>query len=185
MKKIKFDAVTAKFVRLSALYNSLTTYNMTLREFEIYNTPDAVNVALQKVADADCEANPGSKFHLVDGKLANMWQCDKTHETPWATVDLGEATEINNIVISMDGGAYACDMKITVSEDGASFEEIYNVTDWSSVAQPREPGETIWTKVVMDVSFADRPVRIIRLDFGKASGAWGIGIYEIEAYKQW
>jgi len=185
VKKIKFAPVNAKFVRLSALYNSVTPYNMTLGEFEIYNAPDAVNVALQKTADADCEANPDSKFHLVDGKLANMWQCDKTHETHWATIDFGEATEINNIVISMDGGAYAKDMKITVSEGGESFEEVYNVTDWSSVPEPREPGETVWTKVVMNITFPERDVRFIRLDFGNASGPWGIGIYEVEAYRQW
>ena len=185
VKKIRFAPVNARFVRLAKLYNSLTPYNMTLKEFEVYNTPDAVNVALQKVADADCEANADSKFHLVDGKLANMWQCDKTHETHWATIDLGEATEINNIVISMDGGAYAKDMKVTVSEDGETFEEVYSVTDWSSEPEPREPGETVWTKVVMDVSFAERDVRVIRLDFGSASGPWGIGIYEVEAYRQW
>lgn len=185
VKKIKFAPVNAKFVRLSSMYNSVTPYNMTLGEFEIYNAPEPVNVALQKVADADCEANPNSKFHLVDGKLANMWQCDKTHETHWATINLGEAAEINNIIISMDGGAYAKDMKITVSEDGETFEEVYNVTDWSAASEPREPGETVWTKVVMNVTFAERNVSIIRLDFGSASGPWGIGIYEVEAYRQW
>lgn len=85
----------------------------------------------------------------------------------------------------MDGGAYAKNMKITVSEDGETFEEVYNVTDWSAASEPREPGETVWTKVVMNVTFAERNVSIIRLDFGSASGPWGIGIYEVEAYRQW
>lgn len=187
VKKIKFAPVNAKFVRLSGLYNSITPYNLTLKEFEIYDNPEAVNVALQKTATADCEATAGSMFHLTDGKLSNIWQCDNTnpHDTHWVTVDLGEVTEINNIIISMDGGAYAKNMKITVSEDGETFEEVYNVTDWSAASEPREPGETVWTKVVMDVTFAERDVKIIRLDFGAASGPWGINIYEIEAYRQW
>ena len=111
-----------------------------------------------------------------------MWQCDKTHETHWATVDMGEATEINNIVISMDGGAYARDMKITVSEDGASFEEVYNVTDWSSVAEPREPGEPTWTKVVTDAKFDTTEAQYIKVDFNGDSFVYGITIYELEAY---
>lgn len=185
VKTIKFDAVNAKFVRLSSLFNSITPYNMTLQEFEIYNTPPPVNVALKKPADADCEANAGSKFHITDGKLANMWQCDKTHETHWATVDLGEPEMIDNIVISWDGGAYARDVEISVSKDGDEYVQVYSVTDWEETPEPREPGETVWTKVVMDVTFEEQEVRFIKVDFGKASGVWGITIYELEAYNQW
>lgn len=187
VKKITFEPVNAKFVRLAGLYNSITPYNMTLGEFEIYDAPEPVNVALGKTATADCEATPGSMFHLTDGKLSNIWQCDMSdgHDTHWALVDLGEAVEINNVVISMDGGAFAKNMKITVSEDGETYDEVYSVTDWSAAAEPREPGETVWTKVVMNVTFEPRDVRFVRLDFGNASGPWGINIYEIEAYRQW
>ena len=55
----------------------------------------------------------------------------------------------------------------------------------AALSEPREPGETVWTKVVMNVTFAERNVSIIRLDFGSPSGPWGIGIYEVEAYRQW
>lgn len=185
VKTIKFNPVNAKFVKLSSLYNSITGYNMTLQEFEIYNTPPPTNVALKKPADADCEANAGSKFHITDGKLANMWQCDKSHDTHWATVDLGEPTTIDNIVISWDGGAYARDVEISVSTDGEQYVSVYSVADWEETPEPREPGETVWTKVVMDVSFEEQEVRFIKVDFGNASGAWGITIYELEAYNQW
>lgn len=185
VKTIRFDAVNAKFVRLSSLYNSLTPYNMTLQEFEIYNTPPPVNVALKMPAEVDCEANPGSMFHITDGKLANMWQCDKAHETHWAKVDLGEPEMIDNIVIYWDGGAYAKDVNISVSADGEEYATVYSVTDWESVAEPREPGETVWTKVVMDVTFNECEVRFIKVGFSNASGPWGITIYELEAYNQW
>lgn len=185
VKTITFEPVNARYVRLSGLYNSLTPYNMTLYEFEIYNTPPPQNVAEGKVADADCEANPDSKFHIVDGKLSNIWQCDLSHESHWVTVDLGDLTTIDNIIISWDGGAYPKTAEISLSADGQEYSQVYSVTDWSPEAEPREPGETAWTKVVMDAAFEEQEARYIRVDFSDASSPYAISIFELEAYNQW
>lgn len=183
-KKLRFDAVNARFVRLSELYNSLTPYDMTMYEFEIYDTPPATNVALKKPATADCEANAGSMFHITDGKLANMWQCDNTHTDHWATVDLGDPTSINNIVISWDGGAYPKNIRISLSTDNESWEEAYSITGWEATVEPREPGETVWTKAVTDISFDETEARYIKVDFSESSSVWAIGILELEAYNR-
>ena len=185
VKTIKFDAVNAKYVRLGNLFNSLTSWNMTLYEFEIYNMPPAENLAEKKPADADCEANPDSKFHITDGKLANMWQTANDHDSHWATVDLGDAVDLDNIIISWDGGAYPKNLKISLSEDGAEYAEVYSVSDWNPEPEPREPGETVWTKVVTNAEFKEQKARYIRVDFDTPSSVWGITIYELEAYNQW
>lgn len=185
VKTISFEPVNARYVRLSNLYNSLTPYNMTLYEFEIYNTPPPSNVAEKKPVEADCEANPDSKFHVTDGKLSNMWQCDLSHDGHWVIVDLLDPTDIDNIVISWDGGAYPKKATISLSTDGEEYAPVYSVEDWSPVAEPREPGETVWTKVVMDVSFEEQAARYIKVEFSEPSSPYAITIYELEAYNQW
>lgn len=143
----------------------------------------AVNLALGKPATADCEANPASMFHITDGGLANMWQCDKTHAEHWAKVDLGEKLALNNIIISWDGGAYAKNIKISLSTNDVDYTEVYSVTDWSPVAEPREP-ESAWTKVVTDAKFDTTEAQYIKVDFNGNSSPYGITIYELEAYRR-
>lgn len=147
-----------------------------------YVVDEPVNLALQKPATADCEANPASMFHITDGGLANMWQCDKTHAEHWAKVDLGEKLALNNIIISWDGGAYAKNIKISLSTNDVDYTEVYSVTDWSPVAEPREPGEPTWTKVVTDAKFSTTEAQYIKVDFNGDSFVYGITIYELEAY---
>ena len=147
-----------------------------------YVVEDAVNLALRKTATADCEANPNSMFHITDGGLANMWQCDKTHAEHWAKVDLGEKLALNNIIISWNGAAYAKNIKISLSTNDVDYTEVYSVTDWSSTPVPREPGEAVWTKVVTDAKFSTTEAQYIKVDFNGDSSIYGITIYELEAY---
>ena len=142
----------------------------------------AVNLALRKTATADCEYHSGSMFHITDGGLANMWQCDKTHAEHWAKVDLGEKLTLNNNIISWDGAAYAKNIKISLSTNDVDYTEVYSVTDWSPVAEPREPGETVWTKVVTDAKLSTTEAQYIKVDFNGDSFVYGITIYELEAY---
>ena len=142
----------------------------------------AVNLALQKLATADCEANPASMFHITDGGLANMWQCNTAHAEHWAKVVLGEKLALNNIIISWNGAAYAKNIKISLSTNDVDYTEVYSVTDWSPVAEPREPGNELWTKVVTDAKFNTTEAQYIKVDFNGDSFVYGITIYELEAY---
>ena len=142
----------------------------------------AVNLALRKTATADCEANPESMFHITDGGLANMWQCNTAHAEHWAKVDLGEKLALNNIIISWNGAAYAKNIKISLSTNDKDYTEVYSVTDWSPVAEPREPGNELWTKVVTDAQFSTTEAQYIKVDFNGDSFIYGITIYELEAY---
>lgn len=142
----------------------------------------AVNLALQKLATADCEANPESMFHITDGGLANMWQCNTAHAEHWAKVDLGEKLALNNIIIYWNGAAYAKNIKISLSTNDVDYTEVYSVTDWSPVAEPREPGNELWTKVVTDAKFDTTEAQYIKVDFNGDSFVYGITIYELEAY---
>lgn len=139
----------------------------------------AVNLALQKLVTVDCNTVAG--FHVVDGTFSNLWQCSLEHTEHWATVNLGEKVALNNIIISWDGGAYAKNIKISLSTDDKDYTEVYSVTDWSPVAEPREPGATV-TKVVTDAKFSTTEAQYIKVDFNGNSSAWGITIYELEAY---
>ena len=139
----------------------------------------AVNLALRKLVTVDCNTVAG--FHVVDGTLFNLWQCSLEHTEHWATVNLGEKVALNNIIISWDGGAYAKNIKISLSTNDKDYTEVYSVTDWSPVAEPREPGETV-TKVVTDAKFSTTEAQYIKVDFNGNSSPWGITIYELEAY---
>ena len=150
--------------------------------FVVKEPEPAVNLALRKPATADCEANPTSMFHITDGGLANVWQCDKTHTEHWAKVDLGEKLALNNIIISWDGAAYAKNIKISLSTNDVDYKEVYSVTDWSPVVEPREPGEAVWKKVVTDAKFDTTEAQYIKVDFNGDSSIYGITIYELEAY---
>lgn len=147
-----------------------------------YVVEEPVNLALGKPATADCEANPASMFHITDGGLANMWQCNTAHAEHWAKVDLGEKLALNNIIISWNGAAYAKNIKISLSIDDKDYTEVYSVTDWSSAPVPREPGEPTWTKVVTDAKFSTTEAQYIKVDFNGDSSIYGITIYELEAY---
>lgn len=140
----------------------------------------AVNLALQKLVTVDCNTVAG--FHVVDGTLVNLWQCSLEHTEHWATVNLGEKVALNNIIISWDGGAYAKNIKISLSTDDKDYTEVYSVTDWSPVAEPREPGEAVLTKVVTDAKFSTTEAQYIKVDFNGNSSPYGITIYELEAY---
>ena len=145
-----------------------------------YVVEEPVNLALQKLVTVDCNTVAG--FHVVDGKLSNLWQCGLDHTEHWATVNLGEKVALNNIIISWDGGAYAKNIKISLSTDDKDYTEVYSVTDWSPVAEPREPGEPTWKKVVTDAKFSTTEAQYIKVDFNGNSSPWGITIYELEAY---
>ena len=139
----------------------------------------AVNLALRKLVTVDCNTVAG--FHVVDGTLVNLWQCSLEHTEHWATVNLGEKVTLNNIIISWDGGAYAKNIKISLSADDKDYTEVYSVTDWSPVAEPIEPGKAA-TKVVTDAKFSTTEAQYIKVDFNGNSSPYGITIYELEAY---
>lgn len=139
----------------------------------------AVNLALQKLVTVDCNKVAG--FHVVDGTLFNLWQCGQDHAEHWATVNLGEKVALNNIIISWDGGAYAKNIKISLSTNDKDYTEVYSVTDWSPVSEPIEPGKAA-TKVVTDAKFSTTEAQYIKVDFNGNSSPWGITIYELEAY---
>lgn len=147
------------------------------------NATPAENVAKGKNVQADCELSPNSTFHITDGSLANLWQCDKSHENHWCIVDLGALTPINNIVVSWDGNAYAKNIQINVSTDGINYDEVYSVSNWAPTPIPREEGSA-WLKVVTDAKFTQKEVRYIKVDFNGDSSLWGIAIYELEAYNK-
>ena len=144
-----------------------------------YVVEEPVNLALQKLVTVDCNKVAG--FHVVDGTLFNLWQCGLDHTEHWATVNLGEKVALNDIIISWDGGAYAKNIKISLSTNDVDYTEVYSVTDWSPTPEPREPGETV-TKVVTDAKFSTAEAQYIKVDFNGNSSPWGITIYELEAY---
>ena len=70
INKVSFDNANARYVKLANMKNSATPYNMTLFEVEIYNTPPAENLALQKIASAS--SNNTAAFNAVYGNTSFM-----------------------------------------------------------------------------------------------------------------
>ena len=145
-----------------------------------YVVEEPVNLALQKLVTVDC--NTAAGFHVVDGELINLWQCGQDHTEHWAKVDLGEKQALNNIIISWDGGAYAKNIRISLSTNDKDYTEVYSVTDWSPVAEPIKLGERDGTRVITDAKFSTTEAQYIKVDFNGNSSPWGITIYELEAY---
>ena len=172
INKVSFDNANARYVKLANMKNSATPYNMTLFEVEIYNTPPAENLALQKIASAS--SNNTAAFNAVYGNTSFMWQAEG-NDDEWFKVDLGKIYTINNVVIQWDAGAYAADCEILISQDDVEYTSVYSITGWDSAA----------TEGAQDMNFDNVDARYVKALLKNGATPWRMTIKEFELYKQW
>jgi hypothetical protein len=134
----------ARYVRIVALKPDgpgQPGNQMVIYELEIYNdlagdpNPSEVNMALNKPARAfyiggDNVTTKTTGYEaIVDDDLTTYAQVPRA--SVWkAAVDLGFATDFNQIKVSMPLTAYASDFKIEVSDNGSTYSTVSEVAEF-------------------------------------------------------
>lgn len=172
INKVVFDNTNARYVKLANMKNSATPYNMTLFEVEVYNTPPAENLALQKIASAS--SNEIGASNAVYGSTSFVWQAGGNSDE-WFKVDLGKVYTINNVIIQWDPGAYATDCEILISQDNEEYTSVYSITGWDSSD----------TEGIQDMAFDNVDARYVKAILKNGATPWNMTIKEFEVYKQW
>lgn len=172
INKVVFDNTNARYVKLANMKNSATPYNMTLFEVEVYNTPPAENLALQKIASAS--SNEIGASNAVYGSTSFVWQAGGNSDE-WFKVDLGKVYTINNVIIQWDPGAYATDCEILISQDNEEYTSVYSITGWDSSD----------TEGIQDMAFDNADARYVKAILKNGATPWNMTIKEFEVYKQW
>lgn len=172
INKVVFDNTNARYVKLANMKNSATPYNMTLFEVEVYNTPPAENLALQKIAAAS--SNEIGASNAVYGSTSFVWQAGGNSDE-WFKVDLGKVYTINNVIIQWDPGAYATDCEILISQDNEEYTSVYSITGWDSSD----------TEGIQDMAFDNVDARYVKAILKNGATPWNMTIKEFEVYKQW
>ena len=128
------------------------------------------NLALGKTAvSSSDEKEEVSAGKATDGNPETRW-ASKSEDNQWLTVDLGEVTDINRVVISWES-AYATDYRIEVSDNtdnDSDFKTVASVTGSSG------------GKAVLDFDLTK--ARYVRLYCEKRSTGWGNSVWEFEVY---
>ncbi|MBP1994494.1 discoidin domain-containing protein [Paenibacillus eucommiae] len=137
-----FDDSEARFVRIVAVKPDGANQpgnQMVIYELEIYNDlqdePSELNLALNKPARAfyiggdNITTKTMGYEAIVDDDPTTCAQVPRA--TVWkAAVDLGFATDFNQIKVVMPLTAYATDFKIEVSENGSNYSVVSEVADF-------------------------------------------------------
>lgn len=136
------------------------------------------NVALSKTATSSSnETNTLTADKAVDGSnaKASRWASAISSAEQWITVDLGDKTQIENVVIEWER-KNATEYKLQTSDDNSNWTDVYIAT--SAPTQNRQ-------EINLEEAVATRYVRVfIGKHNATADGVtWNnVSIYEIEIY---
>ncbi|MFD2611265.1 discoidin domain-containing protein [Paenibacillus gansuensis] len=131
------------------------------------DTASSTNLALNKtVATSTNDSTSQTGTQAVDGNTGTRW-ASSSQDPSWIYVDLGAQYSINRVKLLWEA-AYGKDYKIQVSNDAATWSDIYTKT-----------GGTGGTEDITGLSGTGRYVRV----YGTARGTtWGYSLWEFEVY---
>lgn len=121
-------AGSGRYVRMLGITRG-TGYGYSLYDFEVYGTAvsQSINLALRKPASASTTEGAGMAASLaVDGDSNTRW-ASQWLDNQWIYVDLGSVQSFSRVILSWEG-AFASAYKIQVSNDAASWTDIYSTT---------------------------------------------------------
>ncbi len=182
-KKIKFSDVKAKYIRLEGIHNGLNDNNVCIYELSVYELTDPVNIAFSKPVEADCEPVVGEVKNIT--LALNLMMQFQEHTAHWVVIDLEKTMAFDNMVISMDAGAYAKNLKMSISDDGVSYNPVYENTNWTAGSSVPVPSLSGWNRVVLDAAFEECEARYVRVDMSAISSSYNLTVFGIEIYNQW
>lgn len=178
---------SGRYVRMQTVARALTTYGVSLWEFEVFDNAAIVsaptastrpNLALRQPTTADSVYNNLANIvptMATDGSIATKWSSNRpagnhpyTVEN-WLRVDLGATKAVSQAVIDWES-SNSFDYRVEGSVDG---------TTWSTLARVQNTGTANHRRDTVD--FATAHVRFLRV-IGPPSTKYGLNIWELEVY---
>jgi preprotein translocase subunit SecD len=160
-----FTTVEARYVKI-LLNKRALPYPCSFYEFEVYNDPPPVNLALNKTATGSTNFNDP---HLsVDGDVSTRWS-SLNFDNQWYKVDLASTQTVGRVDIKWEG-AYASDYALQVSTDDVNYTTVFSTT----------------TSTGGDVSHTFTPVdaRYVKILLNIRALPYPFSFYEFEVYKK-
>ncbi|SFU75946.1 mannan endo-1,4-beta-mannosidase [Clostridium sp. DSM 8431] len=136
----------------------------------------AGNLALGKTVtfsskeDASYEGN-----NITDGNFDTRWASQSNSSNDWVCIDLGSTKDINEVLIKWEN-AYATQYKIQVSNDGTSWDDVYQ----------NYSGKGGLDDINLSSSVTARYVRINcsqKINYSWGYSIWELGIYGADSEK--
>ncbi|MCD8042679.1 MAG: discoidin domain-containing protein [Tannerellaceae bacterium] len=162
--RISFANTDARYVKI-ILNEAGTPWFISFWEFEVYNMPQSVNLALRKPATGHENFNDPALG--VDGDLDTRWSAT-AGDGHWFQVDLEKVYRISRIRIVWED-AYASEYAIQVSTDNVNFTTVFNTTNGI--------GGTA------EHTFLPIEARYVKLLLQKAGTPWNMSFWEFEVYE--
>ena len=129
-----------------------------------------MNLALHKTATCSGKENDGTDAPMaVDGSLDTRWS-SRFQDDEWITVDLGDSYYLNRVRIYWQD-AYATVFAIQLSEDGISFENVYETKESKGGKQD-----------IVLLEGRKYPARYVKVLCMKRNMQYGSSIWELEVY---
>jgi hypothetical protein len=161
---ISFAGIDARYVKI-LLNQRGTPWAMSFWEFEVYNIPPPVNLALGKTATTSGDFNSPSL--ALDGDLSTRWST-LAGDNHWFMVDLGQVYKVGRAFIYWEG-AYASEYDIQLSTDGVNFTTVYSTTTGTG-------GDVNHT-------FTQADARYVKILLIKQGTPWNMSFFEFEVYE--
>ena len=184
---VRFDAVSARFVRLAVQGKAGT--QPCIDELEVYGPNSDKNLAL---ATAGAKATASSCLeghaahavaHLNDGQYGNARSWIPAESSGWAQIELPQPAMIDRVVFSRDREGHYKDrlpaaLEVQVSDDGQTWKTVKQIAIARVVlAEPTYMA----TNEPITLEFPPCPARHVRLTINKTSGGQPC-IDELEIY---
>ncbi|RAZ31399.1 discoidin domain-containing protein [Microbacterium sp. SMR1] len=158
---VEFAPQAATYVRLLML-ESVGDGSYGVAEFEVSSTR---NIALGRSVTASGGSAIGS---ITDGNMATRWSSNLS-DTAWTQVDLGSVQPIGAVRLWWEA-SYATRYRIQVSDDAASWRDVYTTPEAGS-----DGG--------VDVLEIDADARYVRMQASARSASqYGVSLWEFEVF---
>jgi len=125
-----------------------------------------VNLALNKTVTASSTEPPFLGSNATDGSAATRWASESNVDAQWLTVDFGSVQQLTKVKLLWEV-AYGKSYKLQLSNDGATWTDIYSTTT----------GDGNTDEIAVTGSG-----RYLRINMSQRGTIYGYSLYEVEAY---
>jgi len=175
-----FPPQTARFIRV--VQTGSNSLWWSIAEFNVYTSgtappPTPTNLALNKPATASGSTQSFAPGNAVDGNTGSYWESTNNAFPQWLQVDLGSATTVGRLVVTLPPStAWATrtqTLSVLGSTDGSTFTTLVGSAGY---AFDPSTGNTV------TITVPPATTRFVRLNFTANTG-WPAGqVSELQAY---
>jgi len=137
-------------------------------------TAAGTNLALGKTATASSFTQTYAPTNVNDGNQATYWESNNNAFPQWAQIDLGTATQVNQVVLKLPSGWGARTETLSVqgSTDNSSFSTIVASTGYNFDGSAN----------TVTINFTNLTTRYVRVNITANTGQPGGQLSELEVY---